>query len=562
MALFHILRDFADWTAMPGLIQIINALNAVIRMAWIVIWFALWGVFIYELVLIIQQFFQFSPAVTLSLDYKYKRIFPMVTICNQNPMNYTTVQQYSSYAQINQLMEDYTAMVQSGYKDVKNDEFGMNSQTTAYSKYQYTREALVLLMNQLSEKKRETAGYSFENFFLNYYWNNAPANSSSFSTFLDPFHGLCYQFNAINGTDDLQSSARAGISFALRATILVHQYSPNGVVEYLPTTKYAGLRVAINYPAPGTESFLAIRVTEIDRAKKPYGECVDTMDAKENYYSSYNYTMSYCFASCIQNEYIANCSCAYPLYLKPENASYCTTQSTECVFNIRSNQEQGGGIDPTRDCDCRPSCSDTSYKVSVSSGTFPSDAYRPLSQTDQPISPYACTNANSYFNGNLTKCIQWYKDNAVVLNVYYNGLDYIMMTEGAAYTLGQASNDLGGQMGLWTGISLVCVIEIAVFLVFMIIYFAFGRKLSDVEVREENRQLDKRYRELTDFKEELDTQEIMDDEIQFRYRELQMRPERLRLERLDEGHRLNEEAAIRAGIVPVRRKSSAISLED
>lgn len=33
-------------------------------------------------------------------------------------------------------------------------------------------------------------------------------------------------------------------------------------------------------------------------------------------------------------------------------------------------------------------------------------------------------------------------------------------------------------------------------------------------------------------KEELDTQELMDDEIKFRYREFQMRPERKRLERL------------------------------
>jgi hypothetical protein len=58
---------------------------------------------------------------------------------------------------------------------------------------------------------------------------------------------------------------------------------------------------------------------------------------------------------------------------------------------------------------------------------------------------------------------------------------------------------------------------------------------------------------MRNFKEELDTQEIMDNEIKFRYRELQMRPERKRLERLDEGYRLNE-LAVRKAAMKARQK--------
>ncbi|KAI6223593.1 hypothetical protein M3Y99_01448700 [Aphelenchoides fujianensis] len=86
--------------------------------------------------------------------------------------------------------------------------------------------------------------------------------------------------------------------------------------------------------------------------------------------------------------------------------------------------------------------------------------------------------------------------------------------------------------------------------------------MSDIEIRDDNREVDKRYQWIRNFKEELDTQEIMDDEIKFRYREHQQRPERLRLERLDEGHRRNEEAAARAGIPPVRRRSSTITVDE
>lgn len=63
---------------------------------------------------------------------------------------------------------------------------------------------------------------------------------------------------------------------------------------------------------------------------------------------------------------------------------------------------------------------------------------------------------------------------------------------------------------------------------------------------------------MRNFKEELDTQEIMDDEIKFRYRELQMRPERKRLERLDEGYRLNEKAVRKAGMQAKKRRPSFV----
>lgn len=57
-------------------------------------------------------------------------------------------------------------------------------------------------------------------------------------------------------------------------------------------------------------------------------------------------------------------------------------------------------------------------------------------------------------------------------------------------------------------------------------------------------------------KEELDTHEIMDDEIKFRYRELQMRPERRHLEHLDQGYRLNDKAIKKAGLKAKHRRLS------
>jgi hypothetical protein len=69
-SLFYILRDFADWSGIPGLIQIINALNVYILCAWLLIFGALWGVFIYEMVIIFKNFFAYPAQVVLTINNK------------------------------------------------------------------------------------------------------------------------------------------------------------------------------------------------------------------------------------------------------------------------------------------------------------------------------------------------------------------------------------------------------------------------------------------------------------------------------------------------------------
>jgi hypothetical protein len=62
-------------------------------------------------------------------------------------------------------------------------------------------------------------------------------------------------------------------------------------------------------------------------------------------------------------------------------------------------------------------------------------------------------------------------------------------------------------------------------------------------------------------KEEIDTHEIMDDEIKFRYREFQMRPERKHLERINRGYLLNDKAIKKAGMKVKHRRLSLASLK-
>lgn len=70
LTITFVLRDFAEWTSIPGPIQIIYALNSFIRFLWVVIWLTLFGVFVYEFYLIIDKVLKFDTGIDISFDFQ------------------------------------------------------------------------------------------------------------------------------------------------------------------------------------------------------------------------------------------------------------------------------------------------------------------------------------------------------------------------------------------------------------------------------------------------------------------------------------------------------------
>jgi hypothetical protein len=91
-------------------------------------------------------------------------------------------------------------------------------------KRELAREALLMLMNQLSDSNRERAGYVFEDMFLTWYFDKQALNDTYFVPYLDPTYGLCYRINSENATQGagLVRSEYMGALFGLRTIVLVH----------------------------------------------------------------------------------------------------------------------------------------------------------------------------------------------------------------------------------------------------------------------------------------------------------------------------------------------------
>jgi hypothetical protein len=63
-------------------------------------------------------------------------------------------------------------------------------------------------------------------------------------------------------------------------------------------------------------------------------------------------------------------------------------------------------------------------------------------------------------------CMEKYRTNAAMIQVFYEELNYETLSESPAYGLTSLFADLGGLTGLWIGISIVSILE-----VFQLVWF-------------------------------------------------------------------------------------------
>ncbi|CAJ0573848.1 unnamed protein product, partial [Mesorhabditis spiculigera] len=96
------------------------------------------------------------------------------------------------------------------------------------------------------------------------------------------------------------------------------------------------------------------------------------------------------------------------------------------------------------------------------------------------VTTFGCDGHTDPFNAQSTNttvirlmqeaCREWYQNNALILQIYFADLIYNVYTESAAYSVSAAINDLGGQAGLWLGLSVISCIEVASFFLMLCMF--------------------------------------------------------------------------------------------
>ena len=208
--------------------------------------------------------------------------------------------------------------------------------------------------------------------------------------------------------------------------------------------------------APGNEAFVAIQEHRHSNLPKPYSK-VDCVADEGPYQPKYgqmkpqqNYNIETCLLDCMLHEtFSCNCSVVEP--------PYCTlihyfTCAKERLFDYVTK------------CDCQYPCKYTEYETQLSTLSLPTPSY--ISQATE---------------WNLTHTtIDAIRENAIVLKVYFPNLQITKVKQFKAYSAFELISNLGGQLGLFLGASLISLGELLEFML-QICFFRLKRLLNLVK---------------------------------------------------------------------------------
>ncbi|KAK6729026.1 hypothetical protein RB195_006215 [Necator americanus] len=344
-----------------------------------------------------------------------------------------------------------------------------------------------------------------------------PPALADFTRFVDPIYGACYSFNE----DSIltYSTNRAGTKFGLKLLITVSQEATTMVNDFLPTTSMAGARVAIHprgvYPSldnsginagVGYQTAIALTSTRTKRAKKPYGRCIDKESDTTNLYQDETYTLETCFFGCRQRYTVAKCGCANPRFRRTASDVWCDASkgNLDCLQSLRGDQAstENRNICPLTECSCNPPCLETAYFTTASIAKFPAENYFVATDNTRGVAG-SCDDQNANFSGSPQLCRDWYANNALLLQVFFETLKYESYTEVPSYGISAVLNDLGGHAGLWLGLSVISVVEVCGLILLLLMYCLSCGKLK-TRPDEEDMESDERIKDVEEVKKELD----------------------------------------------------------
>ncbi|CAI9600482.1 unnamed protein product [Staurois parvus] len=189
--------------------------------------------------------------------------------------------------------------------------------------------------------------------------------------------------------------------------------------------------------APGFQTFVSCQQQQLTYLPPPWGDCKNT-PFKSPYFPSYSITA--CRIDCETRYILEKCKCRMvhmpgnETVCDPEQYLYCANQYLQEI-----DQDRGDGESA---CPCETPCKMVRYGKELSMVKIPSKA------------------SSVYLAKKYNKTEQYIAENVLVLDIFFEALNFETIEQKKAYELAGLLGDIGGQMGLFIGASILTILEI------------------------------------------------------------------------------------------------------
>ncbi|CAB3400023.1 unnamed protein product [Caenorhabditis bovis] len=342
---------------------------------------------------------------------------------------------------------------QETFADVTQEEteaLGFGNMTDEVAIVTKAKENIIFAMSALSEEQRILMSQAKHNLIQKCSFNGKPCDiDKDFSLVADPTFGNCFIFNYDRKI--IKSSIRAGPMYGLRVMLFVN------ASDYLPTSEAVGVRLTIHdqeeFPFPDTFGYSAptgyissfgMRMKKMSRLPAPYGDCVENGATSNYIYKGFAFSTEGCYRTCFQHLIIDRCGCSDPRFPTIGNAQPCQVFNKAHRECLEQHTHAIGEIHGSFKCRCQQPCNQTIYTISYSEAIWPSQALNiTLGNCEKPAE----------------ECNEEYQENAAMLEVFYEALNFEVLSESEAYGIVKMMADFGGHLGLWSGVSVMTCCE-------------------------------------------------------------------------------------------------------
>jgi len=338
------------------------------------------------------------------------------------------------------------------------------------------------LASNSTDEEKKSVGHYLEDILIECWFNNVACNATDFVWSFDEAYGNCYTFNA--GRDsygnkiDLKRSSIVGPDFGLWLTFYVNVYEEfllDGSTSFLGAVLRIGNSSYSTFYAntigillaPGLQTNIVVEREFKSILARPYSNCeIDSNSAKFIHgldlynlitQTDYAYTQQLCFLQCYHKIHMDKYNCSVSHLLSFFNGSACSPEQEMPLSYFLTNVINTYCI-PL----CPLECDHITYRTSLSSSQLNGNYY--VDQIKQRA------NLSLDFV-NRTLDSQSARESFVNVNIFYESLSYTLTNESpqmdAVYLLGA----IGGNLGLFLGISVFSFSEIVVAAIEIIFVF-------------------------------------------------------------------------------------------
>ncbi|XP_060683694.1 acid-sensing ion channel 4-A [Hemiscyllium ocellatum] len=416
------LVTFADTCSLHGINHIFVPGGCGLKQSlWAVAFISSVMLFLYQVVNCTVYYLKHHHVTALDEESHQEIPFPAITICNMNRFRHTALTDADIYHLAN--MTGLPPKSKDAHKAVTQG---------------YPVADMMDIFNR--------TGHQIEEMLKNCNFSGSYCSAHNFSVVYTRY-GKCYTFNA-NKTN-VRKMKQGGMGNGLEIMLDIQQD------EYLPiwqetdeTSFEAGIRVQIHSPSeppyihqlgfgvpPGFQTFVSCQEQRLTYLPPPWGECRSDLTADLPGYQDYSLTA--CRIQCEKEAVLRECHCR--MVHMPGTEAVCNPeQYMECADRILD----GLIINSNQSCKCETPCHLTRYNKELSMVKMPSKG------------------SSKYLAKKFNTTERNIKDNYLVLDVYFEVLNFETIEQKKAYDVAGLLGDIGGHMGLFIGASLLTILEI------------------------------------------------------------------------------------------------------